>query len=399
MKFATTSSIPARVALFLALALWLLGSAPDALARRNLVYINGNITTSGQNVVIALQNDGAGNMTPVPGSPFATGGTGVAGTGDPLEDAQWDSDGELAVNSTATLLYVVNGHSNDFSAFNLNADGTLTLIPGSPFPSGGTQPASIGYLDGAAGNGISTMVVANKDSDPFQTPTAPNYTTFQVDATGVPTMNPGSTLTLPTGTSPSQILIPKKARREILAIQFLGKNVSSYSLTRRGIITSTSSLDIVGTPVGGVLHPTLRNLYLTVASKDRLSVLTYDQDFNLSLLKTLSSPGDAPCWATTNKAGTRLYTGETLSGSVTIYDITDASSPVQLQHLVLSGAMPFATHTHLDVTEKFLYVLDRQGVLHVLDVAADGTVSETREPFNLGLPIGTVPLGVVVVSK
>jgi len=399
MKSAHLNPIPLRVTLRLALVFCFLVGASDALARRNLVYINGNITATGQNAVIALMNDGAGNMIPLPGSPFATGGTGVAGTGDPLEDAQWDSDVEVVVNPAQTLLYAVNGHSNDFSAFNLNADGTLTLIAGSPYSSGGPQPASIGYLDGAAGNGLSIMVVANKDSDPFQTPTAPNYTTFQVDATGVPTMNVGSSLTLPVGSSPAQILIPRKARREIIAIQFLGKNVSSYSLTRHGIMTSTSSLEIVGAPVGGVLHPMLRNLYLTIASKDRLSVLAYDQDFNLSLVNTLHSPGDAPCWATTNKAGTRLYTGETLSGSVTVYDITDATNPVQLQHLVLSGAMPLATHTHLDVTEKFLYVVDRQGVLHVLDVATDGTLSESHEPFNLGLPLDTVPLGLAVVSK
>jgi DNA-binding beta-propeller fold protein YncE len=243
------------------------------------------------------------------------------------------------------------------------------------------------------------MVVANKDSDPFQTPTAPNYTTFQVDASGIPTMNPGSTLTLPVGTSPTQILKPRKMRREILAIQFLGVNVSSYHLTKSGIMTSTGSLDLAGSPVGGVLHPSLPNLYLPIGSNDRLSVITYDQDFNLSLVKTLSSPGDAPCWASTNKAGTRLYVSETKSGSVTVYDITDANNPVQLQHLFLSGTMPLPTHSHLDATEKFLYVLDRQGVLHILDVATDGTLAESREPFNLGLPAGTVPLGVRVVAK
>ncbi len=30
------------------------------------------------------------------------------------------------------------------------------------------------------------MIIANKDSDPFQTQTAPNYTTFRVDSTGIP---------------------------------------------------------------------------------------------------------------------------------------------------------------------------------------------------------------------
>jgi len=59
---------------------------------------------------------------------------------------------------------------------------------------------------------------------------------------------------------------------------------------------------------------------------------------------------------------------------------------------------------------RVLLIEDEQGLVLTLtdrlrsegfevDVATDGTVSETREPFNLGLPIGTVPLGVAVVSK
>ena len=399
MKFATLNPVSTRVTLFLALALWFLGSVPGAFAQKNLVYINGNITATGQNAVIALLNDGAGNLTPLAGSPFATGGTGVAGAGDLLDDAQWDSDGELAINSAGTLLFAVNGHSNNFSAFNLNADGTLTLIPGSPFASGGTQPASIGYKDNALGSGVSMMVMANKDSDPFQTQTAPNYTTFQVSATGVPTLNAGSTFTLPVGSSPAHILVPRKAPQFFFGILFLGKNVSTYKLSRAGMMTKTSSLNTTGANVGGVLHPKVRDMYVTMPGVNKLTVMSYDTANNLSLVTTLPSPGDAPCWAATNKAGTRLYIGETVSGSVTVYDITDPENLVQLQHLVLSGTMPYATHTRLDPTEKFLYVLDRQRVLHVLDVAGDGTVAENRAPFNLGLSVGNVPLGLSVLRK
>ena len=243
------------------------------------------------------------------------------------------------------------------------------------------------------------MIVANKDADPFQTKTAPNYTTFKVSATGIPTLNPGSTFPLPAGSSPSHLLVPNNAPSYLFGIQYFGKNVSTYKISRTGILTTTSSVNTRGDNVGGVLNPVARKLYVTVPNVDRLTVMSYDTTFNLATGKTLSSPGNAPCWATTNKAGTRLYTGETLSGSVTVYDITNPSSPVQLQHLVLLGTMPFATHTHLDTTEKFLYVLDRQGVLHVLDVAADGTVAENRSPFNLGLPVGTVALNVSVLSK
>ena len=83
--------LSAQVAFFIALALALAGSIPNAWARqRSLVYINGNVSATGQNVVIALTNDGAGSLSPVPGSPFATGGTGGAGAGGLRAGGQWD---------------------------------------------------------------------------------------------------------------------------------------------------------------------------------------------------------------------------------------------------------------------------------------------------------------------
>src|SRR5437868_6027606 len=170
-----------------------------AAAQQNLVYINANNTTTNQNGVIALVNDGAGNLSPLAGSPFLTGGTGVGGS--PSGDAQWDSDQEVVVNPAGTLLFAVNGHSNTVASFTINANGTLTANPGSPFASGGPQPASIGYRDNALGNGTSMMVVVNKDSDNLQTQTNPNYTAFAVSPTGNLSKSTFS-FALPAGSSP-----------------------------------------------------------------------------------------------------------------------------------------------------------------------------------------------------
>ena len=223
--------------------------ATSAFAQKNLVYINGNIASSGQNAVIVLVNDGAGNLTPLAGSPFLTGGTGV-GT-PPAGDADWDSDGEVAINAAGTLLYAVNGNSNTIAAFKINSDGSLTTLRGSPYASGGPQPASIAYKDNALGGGVSEMVVVNKDSDPLQTPTAPNYTTFTVGAGGVPHLNSGSAYTLPVGSSPSMALIRRGAATGFIGIEFMAGTISSYRLTRQGIMSVTNSLALPGpTPAG-----------------------------------------------------------------------------------------------------------------------------------------------------
>jgi hypothetical protein len=64
------------------------------------------------------------------------------------------------------------------------------------------------------------------------------------------------------------------------------------------------------------------------------------------------------------------------------------------------GTQPYPEHLRFDPTESFLYVLNRHGLLHVFDVAADGTLAENHTPSNLGLPDGTVPpLGLAVLRK
>ncbi len=396
-RFLSAAAFAAFVVLALALA-----ATPQAHAQQNLIYNNGNITATGQNAVLALVNDGAGNLSPVSGSPFATGGTGVAGTGDPLADAQWDSDGELIINKAGTLLFAVNGHSNNISAFALNANGTLTSVAGSPFASGGTQPASIGYKDNALGNGVSMMMLANKDSDPFQTATKPNYTSFTVSSAGVLTMNPGSTLPLPAGSSPAQVLVRDSGPSFFFGILYFGKRISTYKMTRAGIMTRISSLATPFDAVGAVFHPIVRGIYVTLPPNSQINVYSYDTTGKLASAGTATNQGMAVCWAATNAAGTRLYTAETLSGTISVYDIINPKQPVQMQHMAVAAdgaTAPLPSHMKIDPTGKFLYVLDRNGFLHVFDVVANGTVAENHAPFNLGLPASTVPLGVQVLMK
>lgn len=374
--------------------------ATPAFAQKNLVYINGNIAVSGQNAVVVLVNDGAGNLTPLAGSPFLTGGTGVGAP--PAGDADWDSDGEVAINAAGTLLYAVNGNSNTIAAFKLNADGSLTTINGSPFASGGAQPASIAFKDNALGNGVSEMVVVNKDSDPLQTPTAPSYTSFTVGAGGVLHLNPGSSFTLPVGSSPAMALFRQGATTGFFGIEFMAGTISSYKLTRAGIMSVTNSVAMPGpTPagVGAVLHPTIKGLYLTLPPDHQVQVYGYDSSGKIGSVGSAQNQGLAVCWDAVNAAGTRLYTSETASGTMTVYDITNTKKPVQLQHMAVSGTGALPTHMKVDPTGQWLYILDRLGLLHVFDVASDGTVSENHTPVNLGLPSGTVPLGVSVLMK
>ncbi|HKS72345.1 MAG TPA: beta-propeller fold lactonase family protein [Terriglobales bacterium] len=383
---------------FAVLALMAFGSLP-AHAQKNLIYINANNPNEGQNGVIALVNDGAGNLTPLLGSPFFTGGTGVSVT---TSDADFDSDGEVAINAAGNLLFAVNGHTNTIAAFILNADGSLTHVTGSPFPSNGTQPASIAYKDNALGSGVSEMIVVNKDSDPLQTQSAPSYTSFTVSSGGVLTFNTGSTFTLPAGASPAMALIRRGAPTGFFGIEFMAGTVSSYKLTRAGIMSVTNSLTMPGpTPVGvgAVLHPTVKGMYLTLPADHQVEVYGYDTTGKMAAVGSAQNQGLAICWDAVNATGTRLYTSETASGTISVYDLTNTKKPVQLQHIAVSGTGALPTHMKVDPTGKFLYVLDRVGVVHIFDILADGTVNEGHTAYNLGLSSGDVPLGMQVLMK
>src|SRR5256885_5826243 len=181
-------------------------SISGALAQTTYIYVESNHgKTANRNSVIALKNDGLGNLTPLPGAPFLTNGTGVFDTGGGTTDP-FNADQQVIARKDGSLLYAVNGGSNTIAGFTINADGTLTTVSGSPFPSGGQDPASVGLMDDS---GLLFLVAVNKNEDPAQNigGDVPNYTTFTVNGDGSLTMNPGSTVDLPADSSPTQALI------------------------------------------------------------------------------------------------------------------------------------------------------------------------------------------------
>jgi DNA-binding beta-propeller fold protein YncE len=107
----------------------------------------------------------------------------------------------------------------------------------------------------------------------------------------------------------------------------------------------------------------------------------------------------------TNRAGTRLYTANTGSFTVSVYDTTDPAEPNEIQAIQTSG--PGALfQLALDPTERFLYVIGQRGshaapgnTLHVLAVDdEDGTLTEVPSspvPITLQSPDAR-PQGVAV---
>jgi 6-phosphogluconolactonase (cycloisomerase 2 family) len=325
----------------------------------------------------------------------------------------FDSDQNLIENPEGTLLFAVNSGSNSIAVFHINSDGSLTAVDGSPFPSGGSDPVSLGL------NG-NILTVVNKDQDPAQNNNLvlPNYTTFNVSRNGALTPIAGSTVSVAYGSSPSQALIASRGS-VVFGADFLGGLLQSFRLDQDGRLRQNPPQalpDSVFTgqaaphgPLGMRTHPNLPILYVDITLISQVAVYTYDRRGKLSFVRTVADSGAAPCWAVVNHAGTRLYATNTGDNSIEVYDLTDPFNPVDIQHFVMEGTTGAPFSTVINESDQWLYVSSEQdattattaaNAFHTLKVGADGTLTEPFRPTVL--PIGgSVPVqaqGITVVG-
>jgi 6-phosphogluconolactonase (cycloisomerase 2 family) len=152
-----------------------------------------------------------------------------------------------------------------------------------------------------------------------------------------------------------------------------------------GVVSSVPSPD-GAVFLGEVLHPTQNIIYVTLPATDGLAVLTFDSTGNLTLANTVANAGNTICWLAVNAAGTYLYTGNNGNGTVSVFDISNPTSPVEVQDFQLSGLHPHTLNVRVDPTGQFLYALDITR-LHVLNISSvDGTLSEVAPVVNLPTP-------------
>jgi 6-phosphogluconolactonase (cycloisomerase 2 family) len=116
------------------------GDAPASGAPIGFLYVNeGTRDRDGgdpANVVSGLAAHADGSLAVLPGSPWPTGGRG------PTESA-FIAAPRLGICALGRRLYVVDQGSDDLAAFAIGGDGGLGPVPGSPFPSGGDTPQGV----------------------------------------------------------------------------------------------------------------------------------------------------------------------------------------------------------------------------------------------------------------
>ena len=345
------------------------------------VYVNDN--TAGTNTIGAFDRHADGTLTPELGSPFPAGG---AGTGAGLA-----SQGALQISPDRRFLVAVDAGSNQISVLRIARDGSLQLVPHGVVYSGGALPVSVaihGHL----------VYVANAGT------TDSNYTGFHLDYDGYLRPLAGSTVTLPSGSQPGDVLFNGTGTK-LVGTRVGTSEIDSFTVGYGGRLSAAlgSPFPAQGLgPFGSQFRPTNPNqLFVSNAhngGSDTGTVSAFDDSINGTLTPVAGSPfadlQTAPCWVEISHDGRFLFAVNTGSGEISRYSIAPGGG------LTLLGSTPVgntggvgAVDARLSPDGRTLYI-DESRIGAVGAFAVDGG-NLTELPSSL-LPAGATPAGVVV---
>jgi 6-phosphogluconolactonase (cycloisomerase 2 family) len=394
----------------------------EAYEWRNIVYTETNVATNNGNAILAFQENANGKLTPLPHSPFPTGGFGIA---DPtftkflgLALLLADNDQNVIVNPEHTRLFAVNSGSNSIAVFNIKKNGNLSPVPGSPFPSGGVDPESLTLANNFLYVGHENLSSKTPSQDAEDS--LPNYTGFTVTSEGQLIPIPDSTVTVPNNSGPAQVLVSPN-KKVLFGLEFVGGNIRSFKILSDGRLEQSPnspqqppqseypSSDVPRLPLGLQVHPKEPILYAGFPTISKVGVYRYDQATGeLTFIRAVPNSGQTVCWLITDRSGKYLYTANSLDNSVSVYNIADdPTTPREIQHLVLKG-QGAVTEIALNSNESFLEVIGRRNSadilegdgVHVLKVNQnDGTLTEVdSSPTAIESVNGSVPKGLVSIN-
>jgi 6-phosphogluconolactonase len=346
------------------------------------VYVNDN--TTGTNTVAGFVRHQDGSLTPLPGSPFPAGG---AGTGSGI-----GSQGALQQTSDGRYLLAVDAGSNQISVLKIGAGGALSLV-GSPVSSGGTMPVSIAVHR-------SLVYVANASG-------TPNFTGFTINPAGALTLLTASTVSLPTGSLPGDVLF--NGTGSVLAGTLVDTSqVVTYTVGAGGLLTAAPGSPFTAQatgPFGSEFRPTNPGqLFVSNAhaGPNLGTVSAFSVAANGALTAVTGSPfadlQTAPCWVEITHDGRILFAVNTAVPSISSYAISPGGS------LRLLGSTVFNLPTGLGPEDarlspdgNNLYVVDT-GAAKVSGFRVRGGSLTELPSSPTSLPAGSAPFGIVVTQ-
>jgi 6-phosphogluconolactonase (cycloisomerase 2 family) len=384
---------PARQAALVILALTAAALAPGAASAASdfsghhgsfvVGHVYVNDNTVGENTIAAFDRHADGTLTPVPGSPFPAGG---AGTG-----AGIGSQGALQESAGGRYLLAVDAGSGQISVLRIRPDGGLRPVSGGPDSSGGAEPVSI-----AVNGGL--VYVANGGAG------ANNYTGFTLERGGHQRPLADSTAVLPEGSEPGDVLF-NPSGTNLVGVRIKTSLIDSFTVGEDGRLTAApgSPFGAQGPgPFGSEFRPTdASQLFVSNAhggpGAGTVSAFSVASDGSLSSIG--SSPfadnQTAPCWVEITHDGRFLFTTNTASGTISRYAIASNGS------LELLGSTPFnragsgPLDARLAPDGQTLWIVEG-GADAVSGFSVEGGTLTELASSPTPLPSNSAPFGIVV---
>ena len=326
------------------------------------------------NTVSAFAVAANGSLSPVPGSPFVTGGNGAGG-------------GFFAVNRITTaivkeFLYAANAGSNTVSAFLIDrASGVLTAVPGSPFATGGV------------GDGIGVSLTSTPD-DKFlfaANGASMTITVFSIAVNGSLSQVAGSPFL--TGAAGSLANAKVTSDGQFLVVSSAPGQLSMFNILATGELTPVAGFPLADTGAAGIdCNCASTQLFVALNGTASAKVDVFDIGLNGALSRIAGSPFTGP-GSNSNVAvlspddGT-LFVSNAGSNSLTTFSVADNGSltTVPGSPFPAPGALtPSGMATNQAGT--LLYAADLNNVISGFSIATTGALTAVPgSPFSNGFP-------------
>jgi 6-phosphogluconolactonase (cycloisomerase 2 family) len=357
--------------------------APRAPKAVGHVYVNDN--TAGVNTVAGFDRNRDGSLTPIPGSPFSAGGAG-AGHADA-------SQGSLQLSADRRYLLAVDAGSNQISVLRIKPDGSLQIAQ--VVSSNGGNPVSIAVHGGL-------VYVANADPD------NPNYTGFTLDHGGRLGPIAGSTVSLPAGSQPGDVLFNRDGKK-LVGTRVGTSLIDSFTVGAKGRLTAAPGSPFehqtgVFGQFGSEFSPTrpaqlfVSNAHTAANGGAPGSVSAYTDGADGRLTPIGASPfanaGTASCWIEISHDGKYLFTVDTASSTVAGYSIAADGTLTAIGNTPIKNGKG-AEDARLSPDGSTLWVVNSGAdTINAFSVHG-GTLTELSSSPTAG-PAGATPSGIVV---
>jgi 6-phosphogluconolactonase len=348
-------------------------------------HVYVNDNTKGTNTIGAFDRHADGTLTPLAGSAFPTGG---AGTGTGLSE-----QGAIQITSDGRFVIAVDAGSDQVSVLRIHPDGSLRLVSHGVVSSGGAQPDSVAVFG-------DLVYVANSGTGDA------NYTGFRLGSNGRLFPIPGSTVSLAANAAPADVLFNGTGTK-LVGTEVGTSVIDSFTVGFDGRLTKAPGSPFTAQglgPFGSEFRPTnpdqlfVSNAHNVGAGTGTISAYTDSRDGTLTSIGASPFADDqtAPCWIEITHDGQFLFTVNTGSGEISRFSIAPDGS------LTLLGSTPVgqtggvgAVDARLSPDGQFLYVDEsRIGKVGAFAVNGGNLTELSTSPF--ALPAGATPAGIAV---